>query len=84
MTVLGRMEIMLEYFIETECIGTGNLTQSCIIIFRLTVQRKLNRTSILELPKPFQVDANVNSQWHSSDPGFFTVGTNQMRSPTGV
>ena len=58
--------------------------QSCIIIFRPMKQRKLNRTSILELPKPFLVTANVNSQQHSSGLGSFTAGMHQMKSPTGV
>ena len=47
-------------------------------------QRKLNCTSTLGLPKPFQVGVNVNSQWPLSDLGSSSVGTLLMRWPTGV
>ena len=58
----------------------------CTILFfcRPTKQRKWNHTSTLGLPKSFLITATVNFKQHSSDLGSFTVGTHQMKSPTGV
>ena len=56
----------------------------CSILFRLIKPKKLDCTSRLGLSKPFPIAATVNSKQHSSDLGSFTVGTHQMKSPTGA